>query len=364
MTTLTQASHQWATRPADERFLSLTDLQEHMHSVRDRSRGRVVSTRRIEAVPVENDPKGLALLVNDEPSLATNWSFQQVAQRADAPASYLKKLRSDLAADCINYGLKRRNVEDVGTLIRVGDPGSPVATLAAATGPNYGRVWNADIVDALISRFGDGRTGTFTVPGEFGKEVAITKQNTTIYGSDRDMFVFLADEKNRVEVPNRRDGKPGSLARGFFVGNSEVGSATLSVVGFLYDYVCMNRIVWGAEEIKQISIRHTSGAPDRFVEEIAPALLAYSQSSSLNIEQAIARAQAARIDEVDDFLNDRFTRSQAKAIKLVHEAEENRPIETLWDASTAITAYAKGIEYQDERIVFERVGGKVLSLAK
>ena len=35
--------------------------------------------------------------------------------------------------------------------------------------------------------------------GEFGKQVEITRDNTTIYGSDRDMFIFLADEENRID---------------------------------------------------------------------------------------------------------------------------------------------------------------------
>ena len=36
------------------------------------------------------------------------------------------------------------------------------------------------------------------------------------------MFVFLADEENRIELPNRRAGRFGAFARGFFVWNSEV----------------------------------------------------------------------------------------------------------------------------------------------
>jgi hypothetical protein len=97
--------------------------------------------------------------------------------------------------------------------------------LAAVTGPNYGRIWNADVAKALRDRFGDGVTGQFTVPGEFGKAVdEVTKANTTLFAGERDMFVFLADEKNRIEVPNRRNGEAGEMARGFFVWNSEVGS--------------------------------------------------------------------------------------------------------------------------------------------
>jgi hypothetical protein len=34
---------------------------------------------------------------------------------------------------------------------------------------------------------------------------------------------------------------------------------------FLYDFVCDNRMVCGAREVKEISIRHTKNAPERFV---------------------------------------------------------------------------------------------------
>jgi len=63
--------------------------------------------------------------------------------------------------------------------------------------------WNSDVVRALMDKFGDGRTGDFRVPGEFGRAVDITERNTTLFASDRDMFVFLADEVNRIEYLTR-----------------------------------------------------------------------------------------------------------------------------------------------------------------
>ena len=53
--------------------------------------------------------------------------------------------------------------------------------------------------------------------GEFSQWVTVTKDNTTLFASGRDMFVFLADEENRIELPDRRAGCSGSFARGFFV---------------------------------------------------------------------------------------------------------------------------------------------------
>lgn len=365
-TTLMEASNNWMRRPHDERFTSLTEMLTASEKRREQSVARVVSNRKIEARPVEGDAHALAVVVNGVPSLPSHWAFGQIASLVGAPASYLRTLPPPMTADCLNYGLfKQRQVQEVGTLTIHDESATP--ELAAATGPNYGRIWNDDVIRALIHRFGNGVDGDFTVPGEFGKAVTITKDNTTLFRSDRDMFVFLADEKNRIEIPNRRDGRSGTLARGFFVWNSEVGSATLGIKTFLFDYVCCNRIVWGARDVAEFSIRHTSGAPDRFIEEIGPAIELYAQASTHSIVDAVTKAQEARIgdtDAVDEFLRKRFSRGQADAIKLAHLAEENRPIETIFDAVTGATAYAKNFNNQDSRVAFEQLAGSMLNLVK
>jgi len=76
--------------------------------------------------------------------------------------------------------------------------------------------------------------------------VTVDKQNTTLYASDRDMFVFLADEENRIEIPGRRAGQSGSFARGFFVGNSEVGKSSLFAGFFLFDAERTIEALWAA----------------------------------------------------------------------------------------------------------------------
>lgn len=372
MTTLMQCNEQWMKRPADERFLSLTDLHKATQRQREASVSSVVSTRRMQVIPSPgNELRGLAIEHdNGVISAPTNWAFDQLAYLAAAPAGYMRKLPAPLAADAMNYGLRfLRDVSEVGILRtesnfdQIGGDEIYLNELRAATGPNYGRIWNSDIIGSLVDKFGDGRTGDFRVPGEFGSAVPITKQNTTIYGSDRDVFVFLADEENRIEMKDRRDGKPGSLARGFFVWNSEVGSQTVGAAFFLFDYVCRNRIVWGAREFKEMRLRHTKSAPDRWLEEITPVLMEYGNASAAPIEQTIREAQQKRVDDdLQKFLSSRFTKPEVAGIMAAHEREECRPIETLWDATTAVTAYAKTFEYQDARVDLERRGGALLDL--
>ena len=365
MTNLSAASRQWATRPDDERFASLLSLDAFVQRQRQNSKGVVVSTRKINVAPAQGDDmRGLEITgPNGHAYAPTHFAFGQLATLAGAPAGYLRTLPSPIAADCLNVGLKHlRDVEDVGVLLRR-PAGDSAPQLVAATGPKYGRVWNAEITSQLVDRFGDGVSGDWRVPGEFGTAVQVTKANTTLYASDRDMFVFLADETNRIAVPNRRNGQSGSLARGFFLWNSEVGSTSFGVAMFLFDYACSNRTVWGAEGYKEIRIRHTASAPDRWLEEVTPVLSAYRDASAAPIETALRAAQAKKVDDLADFLKSRRFASSMKAkLEGAHEAEEGRPIESLWDVSVAMTAHAKSIPFQDERIALEREAGRVLDL--
>lgn len=360
MTTLMQANRQWSTRPSEERFISLLDMRETMQHNRQISRECVVSSRRLHVVPTPDNRGVMVQGPSGYQFEPTHWAFGQAAALVGAPAGYLRDLPAPLAADCLNYGLHvEREAQDVGVLLRKNGR----SEIMAMTGPRYGRIWNADVVSALVDRFGDGVTGEWRVPGEFGHDVEVTKRNTTLFASDRDMFVFLADEKNRIELPGRRNGQTGNLARGFFVTNSEVGAGALRVKTFLFDYVCANRIVWGAHELEEISIRHTASAPDRFLDQVEPALLEYSRASTGEIDRVLRSAQSSKIDKVDAFLATRFGPRMADKIQHAHMLDEGRPIETLWDAVTGATAYARSIEWTDARVEFETKAGDLLKLA-
>src|SRR5579862_264729 len=332
-------------------------------------------------LPDDQDPKhrGLFLGVDKGPLAGqmlapTHWAFGQLCSLAatPSPASYFRESRlpAPLIADALNYNLRfTRDDEDVGVLATLGgeDTGYGVPAggeLRAATGPAYGRIWNADIIDALVEHFGDGVSGHWRVPGEFGQRVNVTRENTTLFASDRDMFVFLADEDRRIEVPDRRNGAGGSMARGFFVWNSEVGDKTLGLGFFLFDYVCCNRIVWGADQYTEVRIRHTKGAPDRWLEEVEPVLKEYDEGSAQPVMQAIEAAKERRLqDDLDAFLANRFGRGMVEPIKAIHLVEEERPIETLWDVAVAATAHARSIPNNDKRLDIERAAGELLKLA-
>lgn len=357
---LLQVNRQWSSRPNDERFTSLLDMQTHFRQVRALSRAVNVSTRGVQVLPRPNNQ--LLIQCDDlpAPTEPTNWAFGQLASLAKAPAGYLRTLPAELTADLVNYGLRfSRDIDDI-KLLGEFQP-EQLGSLRACTGPNYGRIWNSQVVDALVNRFGDGITGDWRVPGEFGREVVVTQKNTTLYASDRDMFVFLCDEKNRVEFPGRRDGKAGPMARGFYVWNSETGAATLGLGLFLFDFVCQNRMIWGVEGFQELKLRHTSAAPDRFLYEVAPALQRFAASAWGPIEVAISDAKKDKLADVDEFLAARFSKGLVQSIKTTFAIEENRPIETRYDAVVGATALARGYEHQDARVDLERQAGRLLN---
>src|SRR5580698_8450282 len=120
MTELMTASNQWMSRPNDERFVSLPDMHAVQLDRSDHSRALVVPSRSLTAHPVaDSEHKGLVITgANGHAYAPTHWAFSQLCQRAAAPAGYLRTLPSEMAADCVNYGLKvTRESKDVGCLL-------------------------------------------------------------------------------------------------------------------------------------------------------------------------------------------------------------------------------------------------------
>jgi hypothetical protein len=226
--------------------------------------------------------------------------------------------------------------------------------MAACTGPTYGRIWNYEILEAVNRHLGE----NWTVPGIFGQAVgAITKENTSLFLSAQDMFIGLSDETNKIEIPNRRDGKPGLLSRGILIGNSEVGAGVLTVKGFLFDYACFNRNFWGVEDITEIRIRHTSGAPGRWLYEAQPSIRKFLNASTTNTVKQLEAARSLKIDDPLKFLTKHFTKPASQAIIEIHMKEEDHPIENVWDANVGATAYARTLPWQDERLKIETIAG-------
>lgn len=102
-----RVSSEWFSRPADQRYLSLSELYASVRDRTERSRTRTVASAAIRVEASRNDPERLALMLPgaDAPVAPTHWSFGQLASMVGAPASYLRQLPAPLAAINLQYGL-------------------------------------------------------------------------------------------------------------------------------------------------------------------------------------------------------------------------------------------------------------------
>ena len=85
-----RVSSEWFSRPADERYLSLSELAHTVRDRTERSRTRVVESALIHVEANRNDSERLALILpgTDASIAPTHWSFGQLASLVGAPAAY------------------------------------------------------------------------------------------------------------------------------------------------------------------------------------------------------------------------------------------------------------------------------------
>jgi len=369
-----RVSSEWFSRPDDEKYLSLSELYASVKGRAERSKTRTVESAAIRVEAHRDDPEKLALVLPDAeaPVAPTHWSFGQLASLVGAPAAYLRQLPAPLAGINLQYGLTSHRAEQVKTL----ETEDGRTELRAVTGPDYGRIYDHELVSAVQRIAGDGVGDTrWKVPGVldwstgvYDPMVDITKDTTTLYASDRDVFLFLVDDMNPIEAGTLPDGSPDLFFRGFYCWNSEVGAKTLGIASFYLRAVCQNRNLWGVEDFQEISIRHSKYAANRFAHEAAPALANFADSSPQHFIQGIRSARervVARTEEDrTDFLRKRgFSKAETGKIVETVLAEEGRPPESVFDFVQGITAVARSKPQQDARLGMETRAKKLLEAA-
>jgi hypothetical protein len=369
-----RVSSEWFNRPADERYLSLSDLMVSVQRRAERSQTRTVESAAIRVEASRDDTERLSLMLPgaDRPVTPTHWSFGQLAGIVGAPSTYLRQLPAPLAGINLQYGLSSHRAEQVKTL----ESEDGRIELRAVTGPDYGRIYDHELVAAVQKIAGNGTGDTrWKVPGVldwsngiYNPRVDITSDTTTLYASDRDVFLFLVDDLNPIEAGRLPDGSPDLYFRGFYCWNSEVGAKTLGIASFYLRAVCQNRNLWGVEDFEEITIRHSKYAAPRFAQQVAPALTRFANSSPLPFVNGIRAAREKVVARSDDdrteFLRKRgFSKTEtAKIIDIVLTEEGHKP-ESVFDFVQGITAVARNKPHQDARLDLEAKAKKLLDQA-
>ncbi|SYZ73762.1 conserved hypothetical protein [Candidatus Zixiibacteriota bacterium] len=350
-TDLYEAHLQWAKRPPDERF---PDMEAILEFTGKRKHNASEEVRPLKGTRLYASRGGALNLNGRSPqALLTNWSFSQLCQRVGAPAGYLRTLPAEMTAQCLEHGLIMATGECKVLMRNSDQPGKedPINLASAFTSPTYGRIWDYDVLTELIEAISN--SGWHTPPYAYD-------EYSGLYASDRDMFIFLINDEEPIEVEESR------LSKGFFCWNSETGAATFGLTTFLYNHICGNHIVWGAEQIEELRIIHRNRALDRFYKEAVPALNHFVENRLLTdrIKDSLARAHKQIIGQsLDDIL--KWSGSQPLTRSEVAKAWQQSNVDggngmSMWSMVQGLTAIARNYLHADKRVDLEKRAGALL----
>lgn len=381
---LMKAANQWACRPDDERFESLDSLLADRIHLRDCSSEKRLLLDKTTVV----DSAGEVCIVGQSGTTAklTHHAFGQLAQKASAPAGYLRGLPAPLAAACLADGLKLRaesGTDDRGLFYTNGC--GPF--VRALTSDKYARVWDASIVERMIDLQGngwrvpparpvrDGQRGArlatqadvlaFGSHDSLGIKVGDPIAPAGLYASDHDLFVFMVDNARTINTPT------GPLSRGFFAWNSEVGAASFGIMTFLFDAVCGNHIVWGASNVREIRVRHVGQALRRSFGAVQMQLREYSNASASEeegrIERMTTRILGGKKEEVVSAIFGKKLPGLTRGIlESAYDVAESTPRygnpNTVWGMVCGLTEASQASGFADARNVIDVSAGKLIDV--
>lgn len=399
---LYEASHQWSTRPEDQRFESLGDM---LDATRRYALESITVNAPVNALRVEADAGDIKLVGKQNvPAKLTHYSFGQLSRLIGAPANYLRGLPATLAAQNLNHGLKTRGEEDGSSATDAGDKlqllfhknGSLVTR--AITSESYDRVWNYQLVEKIISQLSpagwrapparpahENQKGTRAATaadilpnqGDFG--LAIKEGDLIapagLYASDHDMFVFLVNMASVIEDGGKL------LNQGLFLQNSEVGDCALKLKRFIMDQVCGNHIVWGVSDICEVNVRHVKGSEVKQGETLKKAVEKWSvlltaEAENDKVQGAILKARAFEIaatkeevvDSIFKFANAKsLNRLSRKALGAGYDLAEMSPRygapTTVWGMVNGLTELSQKTGYADDRTEMDTQAGRLMEMA-
>jgi hypothetical protein len=347
------ANRQWSTRPADQKFTSLEQMHAVTKAYAERAEERTVSWKDLR---IEADGKDVYLTRGSGGAQFTHYAFGQFCARVGAPASYLRLLPATLAAQNLNYGLKH-NREDGNAQLLMHTNGNKL--VRAVTGEGYNRFWNHEVIMRLIDL---SRRNHLVPAAPTFRQSGSTEK--ALFASDHDMFAFLMTPERQVIDPVGKE-----LYRGIIAVNSEVGDKSLKFMAFYFRDVCGNFIIWGAEQLVEVSMRHVGNINRKMVEAIV------SVRKYLDADTTLERARFAewsrQIAGTKDELLDKLfgVRSlglSRKALEASYDAvvvEQDGDPRTPWGIAQGITRHSQMLPYADERNTLDRAAGRLLEMA-
>ena len=373
------AFKEWASRPAEQRFRSLGDMQIALQARKERSaETALLPVPNMKVVPI--DGEGLAIGNQHGAALLNNYTLGQLAQGINAPAGYLRTLPAELAAQCINEGLPNYPERERSLLVTESEQGN---VCRAITSDQYSRYWDCDVVTDLLNTLeADGwrvpparpypgcpaediwsATEQDILPGEqhiLSVRIGDRCGPAGLYGSDRDMFALLVNQERSIDTPS------GAMFRALILRNSEVGASSYNVECILYSQVCGNHILWSAASIANIRLVHRGSADSTRMNGrafLAGTIAAAEQASCSEEQQQIAAAAEQKLDIKAAQLATGLPKGTIQAAEIMQEhfpQDHGDRAGTTWGWVQGLTRASQQSKYMADRTAIDQAAAKLL----
>lgn len=362
----TQANRQWAERPADERFASLSDLHSSCISRDNRSQDDRLYFDRLN-ITVNGD---IRLVGDGLDARLTHWSAGQLCQKLSVPRDLLAKLNPAVATAVMMDRLPKSIAEGTlwrGQRILKGGYGTPDATVRAFHGDTYERVWDKQVTSMLMEYLPPGwRNPVAYDGGKWGAPLT----PSGLYAGDRDLFAFFIDGGDQrdgggFDVDGER------FFNGFYVWNSEVGAKSLGWSPFKFRYVCGNNMVWGIKDMQVVRAAHRGNALN-VLRQLRRWLDTVNSGTDTRFAEAVRAAKSEiAVPIVQNKLDETLTQANAKFARTFTRTniadaltavlrEETNVRGTRWDWLQGFTAVARTLPNADARTDMERTAADLL----
>lgn len=384
MPNLYDASNQWQTRPADERFWTVQELLDA--TMADRRLLREATTRAalLQVLPEAGElnligPQGKHAKI-------TYGGLDKVCRLVEAPASYIRTLPPRVAAEALTHGLAVRGSLETKLLLRNGGSDLQVRD---ASGESYERIYAAEVAARLLMleeqgwkvpparpAMDDPRARPATEAdvvrcAHAGMGIKVGDQIAPAglyygYSSSSTLFAFMVDDTRPIDAGGGRQ-----LYKGFFVDSPELSGASLKITWFLFDAVCGNHIVWGVDSVVRVRVRHVGSAADRAWAELSLAAEKFSQGSGESTEEKIRTARATILGETREEVIDRLFGLKLETRKILDRAYTLAELgagaygdpRSVWGMVSGLTEASQEQPWIEARTAIDQAAGKVLELA-
>jgi hypothetical protein len=188
--------------------------------------------------------------------------------------------------------------------------------------------------------------------------------DAALYASDHDMFAFIMDPEKVIVDPTGN-----ALRRGFIAGNSEVGAGSLWFLSFLFRDLCGNHIIWGAEGVVEVRLRHVGSIASRWAGAFAKIRSYMDGAGSLDearMREMTVQIAGTKAEVLDKLFGIKSLGLSRKALEASYDAvrpDEDGDPRTVWGMAQGITRESQAQPFAEDRHAMDRAAGRLMQIA-